>query len=59
MCFKVVNSDLFDELEVEYELHNYPTITVYNKISGGLLYYMKMIMEMSLKFMSLLVSTIY
>ena len=35
MCFNVVNSDLFDELEVEYELHNYPTITVYNKISGG------------------------
>ena len=33
--FNVVNSDLFDELEVEYELHNYPTITVYNKICGG------------------------
>ena len=35
MCFKVVNSDLFDELEVEDELYNYPTITVYHKISGN------------------------
>ena len=35
MCFKAVNSDLFDELEVEDELYNYPTITVYDKISGN------------------------
>ena len=35
MGFKVVNSDLFDELEVEDELHNYPIITAYDKNSGN------------------------
>ena len=33
MGFKVVNSDLFDESEVGDELHNYPNITVYDKIN--------------------------
>ena len=31
MGFKVINSGLFDELEIEDELHNYPNITVYDK----------------------------
>ena len=32
MGFKVINSGLFDELEIEDELRNYPNITVYDKV---------------------------